>query len=82
MLKSIRRLLVVAALASLALAPSAAVVRAADAVPPAEEGPKTVVMYVTCATGLAAAPTIGLAVAAFMVCARMFVDALSPQPTP
>ena len=67
------RLLVIAALAALALAQLPGPSRA-DEAPPAEEGPKTVVKYLTCATALAFAPNISTAIAAFMACAKMFTE--------
>ena len=80
--KSIRRLLAVAALASLAIAPLAAVAHADDSVPPTAEGPKTVVKYVTCAGTLGLAPNVSIAFAAFMLCVKMFVDEVWPSPAP
>jgi hypothetical protein len=72
--KSIRRSFAIAAIAALALAQSPGASRADDAGPPTEEGPKTVVKYLSCATALAFAFNMSTAVAAFMACAKMFTD--------
>lgn len=63
-----------ALIAGLTLASLAGAARAGEAIPPAEEGPKTVVKYLTCAGGLALAPTPFAAYAAFMVCVKTFLD--------
>ena len=61
-------------MAALALTQLSGVSRADESPPPTEEGPKTVVKYLTCATALAFAPNISTAIAAFMACAKMFTD--------
>ena len=76
--KSIRRLFAAAALAALALALPVAAARADDAVPPAEEGPKTVLKYAACAGGLAFATDPGSAFAAILYCVKTFLDECQP----
>jgi hypothetical protein len=72
------RLLVVAAIAGLALVQLPAASRADDSAPPAEEGPRTVVKYVTCAGSLALANNLYTAFVAFMMCAKMFTEEMTP----
>jgi hypothetical protein len=67
-------LLLVAAVAALVLTQMPGASRADEAWPPAEEGPKNVVRYMTCATTLGLAPTVFTAISAFFMCAKMFTE--------
>lgn len=70
----VSRLLLVAAVASLALAQLPGASRADEAAPPAGDGPKKLVKYIACASAIGFAPTIPTAIAAFMTCAQMFTE--------
>lgn len=74
---SIRRLLAAAALAALAAAPPAAPARA-DEVPPAGDGPKTVLKYSACAAGLAFSTDFASAYGAIAYCLKTFLDEFRP----
>lgn len=75
--KPIRRLLATAALAVLASAPAAAPARA-DELPPAEDGPKTVIKYSACAAGLAFSTDFASAYGAIAYCLKAFLDEFRP----
>ena len=70
----VSRLLLVAAVASLALAQLPGASRAEDAPPPTGEGPRKLVKYMACATAIGFAPTVPTAIAAFFTCAQMFTE--------
>lgn len=80
--KSLRRPLAASLLALLALAAPGAVARADGDAPPADEGVRTVIKYASCAGGLAFAPNVGTAFAAFMACAKMLMDEISTYTAP
>lgn len=73
---SVRRLAAAVLVAS-ALTAAAVVARAGEG-PEVSDGPKTVVKYVTCASGLAFAPAPHVAIAAFLYCAKTFLEAVGP----
>jgi len=75
--KPIRRLFAVAALAALAAAPPTAPARA-DELPPAGDGPKTVLKYAACSAGLAFATDFASAYGAIAYCVMTFLDEFRP----
>lgn len=75
--KPIRRLFAVAALAALAAVTAAAPGRA-DELPPAEDGPRTVIKYSACAAGLAFSTDFASAYGAIAYCLKAFLDEFRP----
>lgn len=76
--KPIRRLFAAAALAALAAAPPAAAPARADELPPAGDGPKTVLKYAACSAGLAFATDFASAYGAIAYCVMTFLDEFRP----